>query len=235
MKKTDYSKLRTKILGIIEGLTLSDERYFNVRRAITICEGIHCNTRKDGSPEFSHQLEMLSIGLSLHKSLLQPYEVYMGILLHDTIEDYPEHTEELHQVFPDIVQYSRKLSKFKDLSQDEVSYYSYFEQVSNCSVCSIIKLIDRIHNLSTAPGVFSTAKITEYCSEVDKYFWDMLRNAKSQFNQREAYEVLKVMLQIQVRTIRTFVELLSSQEEEMKKVKTPQEVMTFIGFKHTDD
>ncbi|AFC21522.1 hypothetical protein GAP32_074 [Cronobacter phage vB_CsaM_GAP32] len=211
MEKTEYSKLRTKVLGIIEGLTLLDPKYFNVRRVITYAEQIHSNQRRDGNPEFSHQLEMLSLALGLHNSLLDPYSVYMAIVTHDLIEDYPEYQQELAQMFPDSVKYSRTLSKFVDSDSSEgKTYYDYFEQIAHCAVCSVVKLIDRIHNLSTAVGVFSIAKLAEYCDEVEKYFLDMMRTAKNQFNQREVYEVLKFMLQTEVRTIRAFLTILES-------------------------
>lgn len=211
MQKTDYSKLRTKILGIIEGLTLSDPKYFNVRRALTYAETIHCNERRDGTPEFSHQLEMLSLALSLHGSLLKPYEVYMAIIIHDTIEDYPHTQSTLAEMFPNEVSYSRTLSKYKDFDAD--TYYEYFSQISKCEVCSVVKLIDRVHNLSTAPGVFRTEKLLEYCNEVETYFMNMMHIAKSTFNQREVYEVLKFMLQTQIRTIRALIEVQSSETQ----------------------
>lgn len=216
MQKTDYSKLRTKILGIIEGLTMTDSKYFDLRKVLIYAEGIHHYTRRDGSPEFSHQLEMLSLALSLHNSLIKPFEVYMAIIVHDTIEDYPEKSEELHSMFPDIAQYSRKLSKFvdSDNNEDEKTYYRYFDNISKCEVCSVVKLIDRIHNLSTAPGVFSNTKISEYCDEVDTYFLCMMHIAKSNFNQREVYEVLKFILQNEVRTIRTFLRITTNIEQQ---------------------
>ena len=218
MQKTEYNKLRTKVLGIIEGLTLSDPKYFDVRRAITYAEQVHCNKRRDGNPEFSHQLEMLSLALSLHSSLLNPYGVYMAIILHDTIEDYPEYQQELSLMFPDTVKYSRNLSKFTDTESDgDKTYYEYFAQLSKCEVCSVVKIIDRIHNLSTAVGVFSTEKLSEYCDEVDNYFVDMMRSAKNEFNQREVYEVLKFMLQTEVRTIRAFLSIILVKENEERK------------------
>ncbi|QOI72089.1 hypothetical protein pEaSNUABM50_00065 [Erwinia phage pEa_SNUABM_50] len=223
MKKTDYTKLRTKILGIIEGLTMFDSKYFNVRRALVYAEHVHCNQRRDGTPEFSHQLEMLSLALSLHNSLLKPYEVYMAIIIHDTIEDYPHTQPELAQMFPDVVNYSRILSKFND--SDLSTYYNYFAQIAACEVCSVVKLIDRIHNLSTAPGVFSTAKIGEYCDEVDMYFLNMMHIAKSNFNQREVYEVLKFILQNEVRTIRAFLRLAEAKEEEERKTVSASELV----------
>lgn len=221
MKKTEYEKLRTKIIGVLEGLTLANKEFFNVRKALVYAEKIHCHQRKDGTPEFSHQLEMLGIALSFHALLLNPYDVYMAIILHDTIEDYPEYQQEIHEIFPDVVKYSRILSKFtdsvrgfQDPESNESTYYEYFDNISNCEVCSVVKLIDRVHNLSTAPGVFSTNKIEEYCNEVDKYFIDMMKNSKDKFNQRTVYEILKFMLQTEVNTIRAFLNTIKKQEEE---------------------
>lgn len=226
MEKTEYTKLRTKVLGIVEGLTLVQSQYFEVRRAIIYAEQIHSHKRKDGNPEFSHQLEMLSLALSLHNSLLNPYHVYMAIIMHDTIEDYPECQQELSQMFPETVKYSRTLSKFTDSdSDDDKTYYEYFAQISECEVCSVVKMIDRIHNLSTAVGVFSNEKLTEYCDEVDKYFVDMVHNAKNNFNQREVYEVLKFMLQTEVRTIRNFMKLIKNDEIEQKKKMTANDLL----------
>lgn len=203
MLKTSYEKLRTKVLGIVEGLALSDDKYFNVRKAFCYAEKIHSNLRKDGSPEFSHQLEMLSLALSLHSTLNNPYAVYIAIILHDTLEDYPEFTNAIYTEFPDVAEYSAKLSKFKD---SDGNYYEYFDNISDCEVCSVVKAIDRIHNLSTAVGVFSTEKLKEYCQEVEKYFFTMIHEAKSKFNQRSTYEVLKFMLITEVRMIEYFLE-----------------------------
>lgn len=231
MEKTEYTKLRTKILGIIEGLTLSDARYFNVRRAIVYAEGVHSNQRRDGTPEFSHQLEMLSLALSLHNSLIDPYSVYMAIIVHDTIEDYPETQPTLQEMFPDAVQFSHRLAKFVDQqpgfvdTEAEDTYYGYFDRVAECEVCSVVKLIDRIHNLSTAVGVFNNAKLAEYCNEVEKYFLDMMHKAKSNFNQREVYEVLKFMLMTEVRTIRKFLNIIDDQEAERKKTYTAEQLV----------
>lgn len=230
MEKTEYTKLRTKVLGIIEGLTLFEPGYFQVRRALTFAEQIHSNKRRDGNPEFSHQLEMLSLALSLHSSLVNPYGVYMAIILHDTIEDYPEYQRELSVMFPVEVAYSQRLAKFKDASHDEDLYYGYFELLAECEVCSVVKMIDRIHNLSTAVGVFSQEKLAEYCNEVDKYFIDMMRTAKNKFNQREVYEVLKFMLQTEVRTIRGFLTMMEHKAiEDNKRIRAEDLIAKLKG------
>jgi (p)ppGpp synthase/HD superfamily hydrolase len=174
---------------------------------------------------------MLSLALSLHNSLIDPYSVYMAIIVHDTIEDYPETQPELQEMFPDAVQYSHRLAKFTDHvlgfeEDDDIDkYYSYFDRISQCEVCSVVKLIDRIHNLSTAVGVFNNEKLAEYCNEVEKYFLDMMHKAKSNFNQREVYEVLKFMLMTQVSTIRKFLSIIDVQVSESKKTLTASELI----------
>lgn len=203
--KTEYSKLRTKIFGIIEGLTLADPSYHTLRQLLSFAEQWHCGHRRDGNPEFSHQLEMLGLALTFHQSLSKPLDVYCAIVAHDLLEDYPDCESQLLMLFPDVQPYSRKLSKFKDRSHEEDLYHGYFEQLSTCEVCSVVKLIDRVHNLSTAPGVFSTEKILGYCDEVDTYFFEMIKMAKVNFNNRCVYETLKFMLKIQVHTIRSLL------------------------------
>lgn len=198
MPKTDYNKLRTKILGIIEGLALSDPNYNDLRRLLVYCESVHKHTRKDGSREFSHQLEMIAFALTYHNQLTKPLDIYKAILVHDFIEDYPEHRKELLEMYPSVLMYSDRLAKYKD---KECCYNIYFHNLSSCEVCSIVKLIDRVHNLSTSPGVFSKEKLQEYCTETEDYYFDMIRKCKENFPNRSVYENLKFILTTQVNTI----------------------------------
>ncbi len=202
MSKTDYPKLRTKLLGIIEGMAMVDNRYFDLRKAVLFAEKVHSGSRKDGSLEFSHQLEMLAFAINLHSLLSKPFEVYVSIVLHDLYEDYPQYLQEIRNNFSYAEEYALRLSKFKDGTEQE--YSSYFNGIASCEVCSVVKAIDRYHNLSTAPGVFSTTKILEYCDEVEMYFIPMLRAAKQLHNQRAVYELMKNILITQISTIDTF-------------------------------
>ena len=202
MLKTDFVKLRTKVLGIIEGMAMVDNKYFDLRRAVLFAESVHSGLRKDGSKEFSHQLEMLAFAITLHSLLTKPFEVYMSIVLHDLYEDYPQHLEDIRRNFPYAEEFAIRLSKYKDGSENQ--YQSYFDAIAECEVCSVVKAIDRYHNLSTAPGVFSNNKILEYCNEVEMYFIPMLRKAKKLHNQRAVYELMKSILTTQINTIDKF-------------------------------
>lgn len=224
MTKTTYDKLRTKVLGVIEGLTLADNSYFEIRKLLCYAEGIHCNLRRDGAKEFSHQLEMLALALSLHDMLAKPREVYMAIIAHDLLEDYPETLRYLSVQHPEAVDYSSRLAKFKG---DDGRYDQYFSEIALCEVCSVVKLIDRVHNLSTAVGVFKPVKLKEYVDEVHEYFVPMYRVAKSKFNQRSAYEVLKTMLMIECSTITKFQSIV----DELQAAALPSAVTEFVESK----
>jgi (p)ppGpp synthase/HD superfamily hydrolase len=202
MPKTDYTKLRTKVLGIIEGLALSNPEYNKLRKLLILCEQVHSGSRKDGSKEFSHQLEMIAFALTYHTQLESPLEVYLAILIHDVIEDYPGMRLAIERDFPEELKYSDRLSKFKD---PDGGYGLYFANLSTCPICSIAKLIDRVHNLSTAPGVFKTAKILEYCKETEQYYFELIRMCKENFTNRNVYENLKFILTTQVNTIQSLV------------------------------
>lgn len=202
MPKTDYTKLRTKVLGIIEGLALAYPSYNELRKLLTFCEKVHKNSRKDGSREFSHQLEMIAFAMTFHEQLCDPQDVYTAILVHDIIEDYPGQRGQLIRDFPNVLKYSDLLSKYKD---SDNSYTCYFTALSECQVCSIVKLIDRVHNLSTAPGVFNNEKIKEYCTETETYYFDLIRSCKENFSNRAVYENLKFILTTQVNTIQSLI------------------------------
>ena len=201
MPKTDYNKLRTKVLGIIEGLALVNPDYNELRRLLIFSENIHSGSRKDGTREFSHQLEMVAFAITFHQQLDNPLAVYKAIIAHDLIEDYPEVAIDLRVNFPSVEHDSRLLSKYQDSTNHELPYTSYFEGLANSPVCSIAKLIDRVHNLSTAPGVFSTEKLRSYCVETETYYFDLIRQCKELYSNRGVYENLKFILTTQVNTI----------------------------------
>ncbi|WNA15762.1 hypothetical protein XaC1_119 [Xanthomonas phage XaC1] len=199
MSSTEYTKLKTKVFGLLEGMTIMDPKYFKVREALIYGETVHTGTRKDGSPEFSHQMEMLAIAINFHTMMLDPYSVYLAIITHDMYEDYPQILPTLRTKFPEAEQYSLRLSKYKDTSERE--YSSYFREIATCPVSSVVKLIDRIHNLSTAPGAFSNKKMLEYSAEAKQYFLPMLKEARNLHNQRTVYEILKSFLVTEMKII----------------------------------
>lgn len=200
LNTTEFKKLRLSFRYWILGKAEENKDYFRVLKALNIAEKYHTNQRKDGSPELIHQYSIVSYLRTIHKSLINPVEVFIVAILHDTYEDYPESEQELKELFPELFILFERVSKIRN--GVKIPYEQYFGEMQDCPTCSIVKLADRIHNISTMVGVFSQEKQTKYLSEVDTYFFPMLKHAKRLFPEQEnAYENLKTMLTVQKETI----------------------------------
>lgn len=189
--------LRYRILGISE----IDQSFYKVAKAMNLAEKYHNGTRKDGSPEFSHQVQIVEHLMTMHRNLINPVAVLVAGFLHDTFEDYPESEKEIIKMFPEMADHIIRISK--ERYGNKITYEQYFGEMAECEVTSIVKLVDRIANISTMTGAFSSEKQLEYVEEVDKWFLPMLKKARRKFPEQElAYENLKSILVMQQQMIR---------------------------------
>ena len=201
LNTTEFKKLRLSFRYWILGKAEENKDYFRVLKALNIAEKYHNGQRKDGTPEMIHQYSIVSYLRTIHKNFINPVDVFIVAILHDTYEDYPESEDELKTTFPDLFDHFVRISKIRD--GEKIAYPQYFGEMEQCDVCSIVKLTDRIHNISTMIGVFSEEKQNKYLEEVDTYFFPMLKTAKRLFPEQEnAYENLKSMLTVQKETIK---------------------------------
>ncbi len=152
LNTTEFKKLRLSFRYWILGKAEENKDYFRVLKALNIAEKYHTNQRKDGSPELIHQYSIVSYLRTIHKSLINPVEVFIVAILHDTYEDYPESEQELKEIFPELFVLFERVSKVRNGSK--IPYEQYFGEMQDCPTCSIVKLADRIHNISTMVGVF---------------------------------------------------------------------------------
>ena len=170
--------------------------------AMDFAEQHHAGTRKDGfTPEFAHQVAIVSYLRTLGPHLDNPAATYAAGFLHDVREDYD---------LPDIVIRSR----FGDTVADAVDAMTktfagsdrdldtVFAAIAGNPVASIAKLADRIHNLDSMIGVFTTTKALQYAQETRERFLPMLHQVRRAFpTQEAAYENAKLVLTSQVRLI----------------------------------
>jgi (p)ppGpp synthase/HD superfamily hydrolase len=200
MTESEYIKQKIAFRYWISGQAEFDSSYYAVLIAMDVAEKYHNGLRKDGSPEFSHQIAICSYLRTLHKYFIDPVSVFIVALLHDTYEDYPESEKELFELFPKQFDMIVRISKIRN--GEKIPYSEYFSDMSDCFVVSIVKLADRIANISTMVGVFSTQKQDKYLQDLDDWFFPMLKTAKHFFPQQEpAYQNLKSMLSMQKDTI----------------------------------
>lgn len=220
MNTTEFKKLRSTLRAKFSGMAHQDPQYYRVLQLMDVAEKYHSGTRKDGiTHEFYHQLSILGLAHTQHRNLNKPVLVYLAILAHDLIEDFPESRAELTQQFPDVLEYSIRLSKNRD--GVEIPKGVYFSEMAQCEICSVVKLLDRLHNLSTMQGVFNNAKMLSYAAEVETYFLPLAKTARRLFpNQEAVFELTKSMLVDQVKMIQFFVPQVMASEKRVPTADT---------------
>lgn len=205
MNTVEHKKLLQVIRSQLMGMAQNDVRFNDCIRALNYAVNIHTGLRKDGvTPEFYHQLNILGFLITQHKNLMDPASTYIAAILHDTPEDYAERSAEIKTLFPQDWQYAERLSKIRN--GELIPLKVYFAEMAACHVCSPVKLVDRIHNLSTMPGVFNVDKMRKYIDEVKIHFLPMAKAARKNFpEQNNFYELAKSMLSMKVASFSYFL------------------------------
>lgn len=216
MNTVEHQKLLQVIRSQLMGMAQNDVRYNDCIRALNYAVKIHIGLRKDGvTPEFYHQLNILGFLITQHKNLIDPASTYIAAILHDTPEDYAEHSAEIKTLFPLDWQYAERLSKIRN--GEKIAHKVYFGEMAACHVCSAVKLVDRIHNISTMPGVFSAEKMRKYIEEVKVYFLPMAKTARKHFPaQNNFYELAKSMLSMKVASYSYFLGEIERLQPDLK-------------------
>lgn len=180
--------------------------WFNAIRALHFAEEYHCGLRKDGvTPEFSHQIR-----ISLYLTTLTPYfhqgeEVIITGLLHDVCEDYDVTFEEIETYFGSAARNS-VAAMTKEYQGERFPVECVAGLQASDPIASVGKGADRIHNQSTAVGVFSAAKIEEYVGETRTYILPMLATAQNNFpHLGGAYRNIRTVLLSQASALESLI------------------------------
>lgn len=173
---------------------LHGKGYFEPLRAMNYAEKFHKGTRKDGMPEFSHQISLVNLARTFIDHLIYPEETLVTLFLHDIPEDYDVSFDEIEKMFgKKVADAVYLLSKeFRGEKKDTAHYY---ERIQTCPIASLAKGIDRVHNISTMLGAFSEEKQKEYIDETETYIIPALREARRTFPEQEpVFENIKFIL-----------------------------------------
>jgi (p)ppGpp synthase/HD superfamily hydrolase len=191
--KQNYTKMKIALRAFLQG-----KGYFTALRAMDFAEKLHDGVRKDGQPEFSHQVSQALYAITLVDLLNHPEETIAVIFLHDTIEDKDVTHGELIKLFGiTIADATLKMSKVVNGFRipDEI----YYDTLTNCPIASVAKGFDRIHNLLTMLGGFSVTKRVSYIQETMDKTVPMLKIARRRFpEQLSVYENIKFVMTNQV-------------------------------------
>jgi (p)ppGpp synthase/HD superfamily hydrolase len=179
---------------------------YNYHRALATLEfarEYHNGVRKDGiTPEFHHQIQIAQILDPVLIHCVEPEMVLAGVMVHDLIEDYNKEAREgLQNLDRDVFEIACVLDKTQFL--DTALYY---EELALDERASVIKGADRLHNVMTMAGVFSSEKIRAYIEETLEYTLPMLKAARRNFPQQaRVYIYLSQMIKAHIRTVELMV------------------------------
>jgi (p)ppGpp synthase/HD superfamily hydrolase len=192
-----YEKLRLSMRYWLLG-----RRYFTALEAMEFAAAYHTGTRKDGTPEFSHQIWQAHYLRTLETSLLSPETCLATTFLHDVVEDYPVRVQDIADAFgPTIAASVERISKVVEGTKKDSS--AYFAGLARDPVASVCKGVDRIHNHQSMLGAFSRLKQLSYMDETEEDILPMLKIARRAFPAQEAaYENIKHFLMTQIELIR---------------------------------
>lgn len=168
--------------------------YKTAHKALEFAAKYHDGVRKDGSPEFSHQMWQASYARTLADMLIYPEETIATTFLHDVLEDYPVRPQEITDIFGSRIG-DATLRMSKIVGGHKLPNDMYFEKLAECPIASVAKGIDRLHNHKTMVGAFDAKKQAEYIDETRTTILPMLKAARRTFSEQEpVYENIKLML-----------------------------------------
>lgn len=191
--KQDYEKMKIALRSWMLG-----RGYVNAVKAMNFAEQLHNGKRKDGSPEFSHQVSQASYARTMIDSLLFPEATLCVIFLHDIIEDKNVTYKQLLELFGALVaDAALKMSKVVNGLRipDEI----YYKNMESCPIASIGKGFDRVHNLMTMLGGFKPDKQKSYIIETMEKVIPLQKVGRKNFPEQEAvYENIKFVMTNQI-------------------------------------
>lgn len=164
-------------------------------KAFNFAQAYHTNLRKDGQPEFSHQVWIANYAVTLPNIPDDVMDILLAaIFLHDVMEDYHISFEVISELCgPEVARIVFNLSKV--YLGEKVDEDLYFARIASCPLSALAKGCDRLHNISSMVGAFTIEKQKEYIDESETHHLPFLKKARRQFAEYElAFENIKLGL-----------------------------------------
>lgn len=161
----------------------------------------HTGLRKNGAPEYHHQLSISHYLRTFIGHLEFPEETLAAAFLHDVCEDYDVGFDEIQSKFGNKIGTAVSLLT-KKYRGDKIPAEVYYKDLAKDPIASVVKGADRVNNIQTMIGVFSLEKQKAYIDETENLVLPMLKSARRQFTMQEsAYENEKMMIRSQLELI----------------------------------
>lgn len=185
---------------------LLGRNYHTSLAAYGLAKSYHTGTRKDGiTPEFQHQIE-IALHVTTLRDVIAEEHTLTAALLHDTPEDYDISYQAVLDKFGyDVAQSVWALTKKNKTMVKDIRVY--YNEISENYIASIVKGCDRVHNLQSMPGVFTTEKQIRYIDETEDYVLPMLKQAAILFpSQSLAYMNIRTTLKSQIKLLQAAID-----------------------------
>jgi len=198
MNFQDFDKLKTSLRYWLMG-----RDYTQAIKAMEFAMSYHTGKRKNGDPEFIHQLSQVQYARTLEKQLIDPEGTFITLFLHDVMEDYDVEFHVIEEMFGNEIAESVYLMTNCESDGTIKDAARYYKLMGDDPRASFGKASDRLHNLSTMIGVFNPDKQMKYCEQSHDLIIPMLKEARTNFPEQEAaYHNVKHILEIQMELIR---------------------------------
>lgn len=186
----NYETLRSNLRGYYAG-----KGWHRALHALDLGLKHHNGLRKNGEPEFSHQVFQCQAARTMDTMFIDPEGTHCTILLHDIREDHNYPLDLLLIDYGTHVTKSVQLMTNVNEQNTDKEEQTYYEDMIRDPRASLAKGFDRQHNILSMIGTFTDEKQKRYIDTTRKYIVPMLKNARKQFPQQEpVYQNIKVSL-----------------------------------------
>jgi (p)ppGpp synthase/HD superfamily hydrolase len=192
-------------------------------KALDLATEFHIGLRKGGSPEVSHQFEIVNLLIQLlhgHCNVKEMDDIIAASFLHDIVEDYSNRysfedlSREFDQKICTVVKVITKTSDYNKYSKAD--HEEYYKQILNIPEAVLVKCGDRIQNIQSIGGL-ELERQKEYVEEVEEYFFPMIKKARRLYPDFiNLFAVLGEILKRQIKFVKRIHEL----EDEIQELKS---------------
>ena len=192
----DYEKAKTALRYWLLG-----KGWHIASEAMELGLKYHVGERKNGNPEFSHQIFQAQYARTL-PALMNPEATIAVIFLHDIVEDHSVTVKDIYDGFGPLIGLGVDLMTDSDEQGNDRPPELYYPAMVASPLTSIAKGIDRMHNFQSMRTAFDIAKQKRYIVETRTHILPMMKLARKKYPQQEpAYQNIKHVLLTQIELI----------------------------------
>ena len=186
----DYPTMRANLRGYYTG-----RGWYQALRMMDIAAEHHTGVRKNGEPEFSHQVFQAQAARALDMMFLDPEGTHITILGHDLPEDHDYSLKLVERDFGHermvSIERMTNVTEAKVEKPDSV----YYDQIGIDVRASLAKGFDRCHNIMSMLDAFTVEKQTRYIATTRDHIVPMLKRSRKLFPAQEpVYQNIKINL-----------------------------------------